>query len=135
MQSGSAMARTSRPGVLSHKQLLRELTARDVFVFCHKTPESPRCLIEALQCGLPIVGYESAYPSDLIRRNAGGLLTRPNDPIDLAQTLKRLASNHPASLVSLWERALRDGVTFSAENVFQHRAQLMRSLPSWTVGT
>ena len=59
-------------GGLDHDQLLRELKARDVFVFCHKIPESPRCLIEALQCGVPIVGYKllipGSYPGKRRRR-------------------------------------------------------------------
>ena len=64
------------PGPLDLSKLMHELRTFDAFVFCHKTPESPRCLIEALICGLPLIGYESGYPRDLIR-TGGGILT-PN---------------------------------------------------------
>ncbi len=88
-------------GGLAHEQLLRQLKTRDVFVFCHKIPESPRCLIEALQCGVPIVGYESAYPRDLIQQNGGGLLTVPNDPLALANELTDLAGDRPRLVFSV----------------------------------
>ena len=42
-------------------EILRFLQDIDIFLFCHVTPESPRCLIEALISGTAIVGYESAY--------------------------------------------------------------------------
>ena len=59
------------PGSLESSKVMRELHVSDAFVFCHKTPEAPRCLIEALMCGLPIVGYDSGYPRDLIRNGVG----------------------------------------------------------------
>ena len=46
--------------------LLRAMRESDLLLFCHKTPESPRCLIEALVSGCPLVGYETAYPKGLV---------------------------------------------------------------------
>jgi hypothetical protein len=52
----------SFPGNVSvRSEVLDICRAANLFVFCHPTPESPRCLIEALMCGLPILGFESAY--------------------------------------------------------------------------
>ena len=55
------------PGPLDLPHLMRELRTFDAFVFCRKTCKSPRCLIEALICGLPIIGYNSSYARNLIR--------------------------------------------------------------------
>ena len=44
------------------------LRAAHLFLFCHKTPESPRSLIEALVSGAPLVGYDSAYRAGPDRR-------------------------------------------------------------------
>ena len=55
------------PGFIEDREkvldFLREI---DVLVFCHLTPESPRCLIESLISGTPIVGYVSSYASELV---------------------------------------------------------------------
>jgi glycosyltransferase involved in cell wall biosynthesis len=116
------------PGEMNnHSQLLRELQQCDAFVFCHKTPESPRCLIEALMCGLPIVGYETDYPRDLIRAHGGGLLTPKGDSKELAHVLIELAGNRKL-LHDLTEKAAKDGSLFTDERVFRHRSELMKTI-------
>ena len=80
------------PGAISHREVLRQLKRFDVFLFCHKTPELPRCLIEALQCGLPIVGYDLPYPKMLAAHGAG-LLSQQNDIAMLVQTLSKISSD------------------------------------------
>ena len=55
------------PGFVEDRDaVLRAVRQADLFMFCHKTAESPRCLIEALTCGTPILGYGCAYAKDLI---------------------------------------------------------------------
>ena len=116
------------PGAVSHREVLHQLKSFDVFLFCHKTPESPRCLIEALQCGLPIVGYESPYPRMLAAHGAG-FLSKQGDISKLARTLSDINSNR-ASLKSSSEAAVIEGTKYSAETVFAHRAELMRTIPA-----
>jgi glycosyltransferase involved in cell wall biosynthesis len=111
-------------GSLVHDDLIRQLKTFDAFVFCHKTQESPRCLIEALICGLPIIGYDSPYTRDLIKENGGGLLTRPN-PKDLARAIDLFRTNRD----SLSRKARLDGILFDAESVFRHRSDLIKSRP------
>lgn len=53
-------------GERSRPAVLRFLRSLDLFTFCHLTKESPRCLIEALMSGVPLVGYDSAYARDLV---------------------------------------------------------------------
>lgn len=69
------------------------LRAAHVLMFCHKTPESPRILIEALIAVTPIVGYESPYPADLIAGNGGGILTARDDVDALAHAILDLAAD------------------------------------------
>ena len=66
--------------------MLQHLKGADAFVFCHKTQESPRSLIEALACGLPLVGYHSEYASHLISEKCGGIFS-PMD--DIASVVSR----------------------------------------------
>ena len=113
------------PGPLDLPQLMRELRTFDAFVFCHKTPESPRCLMEALICGLPIIGYDSSYARDLIQ-NGGGMLSPIHDPRSLARSL--FAIQDRATLSHLSRCAAIDGQKFTAESAFCDRSRLMKTI-------
>jgi glycosyltransferase involved in cell wall biosynthesis len=102
--------------------LLRESHA---FLFCHLTPESPRCLIEALASAAPIVGYDGAFARDLVAGHGGGLLVPRGDAEGLAAQLAALAADRPR-LSDLIARAARDGAPFDDEAVFRHRSELIR---------
>jgi len=117
--------RVKFPGsVESHSKLIRALKDFDAFVFCHKTPESPRCLVEALMCGLPIIGYDSPYPRDLIRSYGGGLLTPINEPRRVAESIPLFVQKRESLSIS----AFNDGRAFDTTEVFRHRSELMRSI-------
>lgn len=119
--------RVEMPGFTSDRQLVLEtLRQAHLFLFCHKTPESPRCLIEALLSGTPIVGYDSAYPRDLITGHGGGQLTRRNDIEATAQTLIGLSRDR-VELADLMGRAFLDGAPFNDEAVFRHRSNLIKT--------
>ena len=113
------------PGPLDLPDVMRELRTFDAFVFCHKTPESPRCLMEALICGLPIIGYDSSYARDLIR-NGGGMLSPIHDPRSLARSL--FAIQDRATLSYLSRCAAIDGQKFAAESAFCDRSRLMKTI-------
>lgn len=114
------------PGFVSDRtEILEFLRSQDVFAFCHITPESPRCLIEALISGLPIVGYESSYAHELVEGRGGAVLSAVGDPVALASNLIGLAQD-PAALEALtWQAAANRGV-YNDEAVFAHRSELIR---------
>jgi glycosyltransferase involved in cell wall biosynthesis len=113
------------PGPVEHSEALRHLRAADAFVFCHKTPESPRCLIEALIFGLPIIGYRTAYSEDLIR-NGGGVVTPLNDPKEVAESI--VALQNKSELCKLSRQAVTIGRQFSDEEIFRHRSELIKTI-------
>ena len=94
-------------------------------LFCHKTPESPRVLIEALVSGTPILGYDGAFARDLIAGHSGGLLTPLNDPAALADAVAALAADR-GRLARLIGAAAQDGAPFEDEQVFRHRCEMIR---------
>lgn len=106
--------------------VLAALRTAQVFLFCHKTPESPRCLIEALVSGTPIIGYDGAFARDLIHDHGGGILSPLDDRAALARHLIALSSD-PARLSDLILRAARDGAPYDDESVFRHRSDLIRA--------
>jgi colanic acid/amylovoran biosynthesis glycosyltransferase len=116
----------SLPGFLRNREaILEALRQSQVFVFCHKTPESPRNLIESLVCGTPIVGYDSAFPRDLITGHGGGILTPPDDVEALSSALIELSRDRE-QLASLFQRAARDGEPFNDKAVFKHRSDIIK---------
>ncbi len=114
------------PGFISDRNAVMDfLRDRHLLLFCHKVPESPRVLIEALVCGTPIVGYDSPYPRDLIAGHAWGKLTPQHDTAALAQTIAKLdhAREVLAEMVSLTSSAAE---IFNDEAVFRHRSDLIK---------
>lgn len=111
--------------VNDRKEVLDHLRNAHIFLFCHKTPESPRCLIEALISATPIVGYGGAFAQDLILNHNGGRLVALNDVADLSEKVVGLARDRKA-LAELMRQALKDGAPFDDESVFQHRSGIIR---------
>ena len=77
------------PGYVSDRQvILRTLRDSDFFLFCHLAPESPRCLVEALASGCPLLGYGSAYSRDLVAQCGGGQFTTVGNWRELARLVR-----------------------------------------------
>ena len=112
--------------VSDRAQVLQALQEAHVFLFAHQTPESPRCLIESLISGTPIVGYDSPYARDLIAGHGGGKLVPRGDIGGLVEFVSGLAESR-ASLAGLMHAALRDGQPFDDEAVFRHRSDLIKA--------
>ena len=119
----------SLPGNVSDRvRVMNEFRAASVFLFCHKTPESPRCLIEALVAGTALVGYDMSYPRDLVGTDYSSLV--PLDAVSLAARLVELDRDRETLAAQVVECA-RLGEAFSDEVVFRHRSELIkRFLPA-----
>ncbi len=113
------------PGLVTDRPaLLEELRAAHLMLFCHLTPESPRCLIEALVSGTPIVGYGSAYSEELIEAHGGGIVV-PMEPAALAREVIALGKDRGV-LGALIAKAAQDGHDMNDEAVFTHRSELIK---------
>jgi len=118
--------RIALPGFTADRAaLLKALRETHIFLFCHKTRESPRCLIEALISGAPIVGYDGAYPRDLVSAHQGGRFVPRGDIPALADLVATLEADRPA-LDALVSAAAADGAPFNDAAVFAHRSTLIR---------
>ena len=114
------------PGFVSDRtQLLKAIRDSDLFIFCHKTPESPRGLIEALMSGSPILGYDSPYPQDLVGGLASLLLTPRDDTTGLAEKISYFDGRRD-QLAEVVQFCYELGAQFSDRAVFQHRACLIK---------
>lgn len=111
--------------VNDRNQVMEHLRRAHLFLFCHKTPESPRCLIEALASATPIIGYECSFARDLISAYQGGRLVAVNDIPALSEAVAELASDR-TTLANLIGNALKDGEPFDDKAVFQHRSEVIK---------
>jgi colanic acid/amylovoran biosynthesis glycosyltransferase len=118
--------RIALPGFLRDRSaVVAAYREAQVFLFCHKTAESPRCLIEALAAGTPILGYGGAFARDLVKEHQGGLLVERDDAAGLADLVAGLATDR-ARLGEMFGRAARDGAPYTGEEVFRHRSEIIR---------
>jgi len=121
------LVQVALPGFISGRAAVLDAMRRThIFLFCHKTPESPRCLIEALVSGAPIVGYTSAYARDLVSKEGGGDFVDVDNVQELADRLIALDADR-ARLADLVAAAARSGLKFDEQTVYQHRAELLRN--------
>ncbi|MDJ0618159.1 MAG: glycosyltransferase [Calothrix sp. MO_192.B10] len=111
--------------VSDRHQLLQTIRESHIFLFCHKTPESPRCLVESLVSGCPIVGYSSAYPLGLVSEDGGGVFVPMNNWQQLAEQVVELNADRNR-LSELTRCAALSGRHFDEETVFQRRSQLIK---------
>lgn len=109
--------------------VLQAMRDAQIFAFCHRTPESPRCLIEALVSSTPIVGFDGAFARDLISGHGGGLMVPQGDRAALTAALVALDRDR-ARLARMIQGAHEDGAEFDDETVFRHRSDIIkRELP------
>jgi glycosyltransferase involved in cell wall biosynthesis len=112
-------------GFVAHRQMLSELRGADLFLFTHMTEESPRCLIEALAAGLPLVGFDNAYVRDLVGDSNAGLFVPRGDAAALTRALTDLAAN-PERLAAMARSAREVAGPLNDEDVFRHRSDIIK---------
>jgi glycosyltransferase involved in cell wall biosynthesis len=110
--------------VSSRSEILKTLMDSDIFLFCHKTRESPRCLVEALACGCPLVGYGSAYPKELVGQCGGGRFASLGNWSELAEIVRDLDKDR-AKLCELTKAASESGRLYERDTTMQRRIDLI----------
>jgi glycosyltransferase involved in cell wall biosynthesis len=113
------------PGFIGDRvEVLDALRSADLLVFCHKTQESPRCLIESMMSGTPIVGYATSFARDLLGVSADRLLVPRDDATGLASRIADLDRDR-TELARLQERCAELGSHYSDADLFRHRSELI----------
>ena len=126
VQAAKLSSKVMLPGFIEqHDDAMKAMRESDIFLFTHITPESPRCLIESLISGTPIIGYGSAYSQDLIANDGGGELVPTGDSKALADTVIKLV-NDRQKLSRLIEQAAKNGRRFNDIEAFRHRSHLIK---------
>ncbi|MFV0244049.1 MAG: glycosyltransferase [Qingshengfaniella sp.] len=114
------------PGFVSDPSVVLEaLRDAHVFLFCHKTPESPRSPIEALISGAVLVGYDGGFVRDITAERQSGRFVAIGDRDGLVAELAALDRDRDR-LAGLMHLAVEDGAPFDDVTVFRHRSDLIK---------
>ncbi|MDZ4859411.1 MAG: glycosyltransferase [Candidatus Hydrogenedentes bacterium] len=114
------------PGFVSDRAVVLDvLRGSHIMPFAHLTPESPRCLLEALLSGTPIVGYDNAYAKDLVDGHGGGRFVPLENWKALGEELAKLVADR-AALAALIRAAGKNGARFNDVQVFGERSNLVK---------
>jgi glycosyltransferase involved in cell wall biosynthesis len=113
--------RVAFAGVVPHAEAGRYMACADILALPSRTTPSwkeqfGRVIIEALACGLPVVGSDSGEIPHLIRATGGGRVFREGDADDLAAKLTELADAPAlrAELARVGGAAVRERYTSEA---------------------
>jgi len=113
------------PGVVGRKEVMTGVGDADLFLFCHKTKESPRCLGEALAAGCAIVGYDSAYSRELIAIHGGGEFVEVGNWQALTDIIVGLDRDRE-KLKRLTKAAAASGKLLDRDRAMQNRIDLIK---------
>lgn len=78
---------------LAHPQVADLLRTCTAFVFPSQEEGIARAQVEALACGLPVVGTHEGGATTLVRDGVEGFIVRGRDPAHIAQAMIRLAED------------------------------------------
>jgi glycosyltransferase involved in cell wall biosynthesis len=104
-------------GYVPHHDLLATNLPRlgDVFVTASKTENQPLSIMEAMACGLPVVGVNARGMPELVADGENGLLCQPDDPGDMARCMIRLVQDE-----SLWHQMSEAALAAVANHAITH---------------
>lgn len=114
----------SLPGNVDRALAMAEIRRSHVFMFCHLAAESPRCVVEALASGTPIVGYGSGYTRDLVADQGGGDFVETGDWQDLATRVAGLDKDR-THLAELIRQAHATSQKFDRDEAIRQRIELI----------
>jgi len=116
----------SFPGTVARSEIMSALKQTDIFLFCHKMAESPRCLGEALASGCALVGYRTEYPRELVATKGGGEFADLDDWQALAEKISCLDENR-TKLSRLIQAAASSGRLLDRDVAMQSRIDLIKT--------
>lgn len=93
---------------LSHPQVAELLRTCTAFVFPSQEEGIARAQIEALACGLPVIGTHEGGATTLVEDGVEGFIVRGRDPKHIADAMIRIASD-PAMNQKMGEAAYQKG--------------------------
>ncbi len=107
---------------------LEHLRQFDLFVMCSSLEGIPRCLMESMAMGVPIVAYDIAGVDQLITHEVTGLLAPHADLTALTRQCRRLLSDEGLSASIAQAASTRVDAEFSAQRMAGAYLAIFRKL-------
>lgn len=101
-------------------------SAADVFVLPSRQDNLPSTVLEALSCGVPVVGFRVGGVPELIRPGVTGTLARPEDPGSLATAIREILSDSEARSGMAAECRRTAVLDYTVDTQVQRYAELYR---------
>ena len=120
--------RATYGGVLDPAEIPRVLSEHDLLVYpsYYRSEGYPGAILEAFQCGLPVVARMGGV-SELVEHEESGLLVEPRSAAEVESAIKRLL-DEPELYRRLCEGARRRGDHFRSADWYDRVAADLRSL-------
>ncbi len=116
-------------GTLPHRQIHARFSSAQVFILCSSYEGMPKSLLEAMCCGLAVIGTDVQGIRDIIENNVNGLLCKPNAE-DIRRTLDQFFNDGDLRQ-RLGARARKDIIEkFSLEKIANQEYSILNSLVS-----
>lgn len=107
---------------------LEQLNTFDAFLMTSSLEGIPRCLMEAMAIGVPVIAYDIEGVNQLIEHEQTGLSAPLGDVQELAQQARRLVDNPPLCIQLALAARRRVDERFSARRMAEEYVQLYRDL-------
>jgi colanic acid/amylovoran biosynthesis glycosyltransferase len=114
------------PGSIDRNEMIAALQKTDIFLFCHKIGESPRCLGEAVAAGCALVGYGTEYPRELVAACGGGEFADMDNWHGLVEIVVSLDKDRQR-LGRLTAAAAASGAHLDRDIAMQRRIELIKT--------
>lgn len=114
------------PGFVSAKEVKDYMLKSDLFIMTSKKDCFPMVILEAFNCGLPVISFDILTgPREMIRENHNGYLISNRDYDLMAEKINRTLSN-PDKLRDLGKNAKKDSKNYLTENIIQKWLTLLK---------
>lgn len=97
-------------GRLTGAQVVAAMQGADALLFPSRSEGLPLVAIEAMACGLPVIGIRGTALDDLVEHGVTGMLCERDDVLAHAAAVRRLAQDH--GLHQKMRRAAREAALF-----------------------
>ena len=121
--------RATYGGVLDPAEIPRALSEHDLLVYpsYYRNEGYPGAILEAFQCGLPVVATRRGGIAELVEHEESGLLVEPRSAAEVESAIKRLL-DEPELYRQLCEGARRRGDQFRSADWYDRVAAELRTL-------
>ncbi len=121
--------RATYGGTLDPAELPRVLSEHDLLVYpsYYRSEGYPGAILEAFQCGLPVVAARWGGVPELVEHAENGLLVEPRSATEVQTAIERLLAN-PELYRQLCEGAVRRGEYFRSTHWYDRMAADLQSL-------